>query len=186
VHVEVGVERPEVVLLLSGGIDSTACLAFHVSTGRQTGALFVDYGQGAAKEEEVAARAVACHYDVTLRVLRIVGARQKGAGEIAGRNAFLIATAAMECEEPARVISIGIRSDVDYPDCSRAFVEAILSVMAAGMNQRLRLATPLMDWTKAEVFEYCRQEDVPTQLTYSCEVGGLPACGRCSSCQDMR
>lgn len=38
----------EVLVLLSGGIDSTACLDFYLQLGRPSCALFVDYGQPAA------------------------------------------------------------------------------------------------------------------------------------------
>ena len=46
---------PEVLVLLSGGIDSAGCLAFYVDMGRPVTAMFVDYGQLASNQEHMVA-----------------------------------------------------------------------------------------------------------------------------------
>jgi 7-cyano-7-deazaguanine synthase len=55
-----------VLVLLSGGIDSAACLDFYLDLGRTPCALFVDYGQLAARAELRAALAVADYYSVPI------------------------------------------------------------------------------------------------------------------------
>src|SRR5512137_437928 len=64
-----GARRPAVVLL-SGGLDSTVTLAMAVEAGWAPRALTVDYGQRHHRELE-AARAVAQHYGVEHRVVRV-------------------------------------------------------------------------------------------------------------------
>ena len=75
---------PEAVVLLSGGIDSTACLDFYSKLGRPLCALFVDYGQPAAVQEIRTATAVAERYRVSLKFLKLKGCSSKTAGLIDG------------------------------------------------------------------------------------------------------
>jgi 7-cyano-7-deazaguanine synthase len=74
--------EPEVLVLLSGGIDSTACLDFYLQLGRPSCALFIDYGQPAATREWQAACDVANFYNVPVFSLQWDGAKPKDAGLI--------------------------------------------------------------------------------------------------------
>lgn len=182
VDTQVKVEA-EVLVLLSGGIDSAACLDFYLGLGRKPCALFVGYGQPAESHEEWAARAMADHYKIPISCPRWTGVKTKGSGLISGRNAFLVAAALMERPSSVSMIASGIHAGTDYADCSAGFVDgmqAILDIYSEGVQ----LAVPFLDWSKAEVFEYCLRREVPLELTYSCEAGSSPPCGRCLSCMD--
>jgi 7-cyano-7-deazaguanine synthase len=175
--------RPEVLVLLSGGIDSAACLDFYLDLGRAPCALFVDHGQPAATHEERAARAMASHYGVPIACLKLKGARPKSSGLISGRNAFLMIAALMERPPSVSVIATGIHAGTGYSDCSKDFVarmQALLDVYAEGVQ----VAAPFLDWAKPDVIEYCFLRGVPIDLTYSCERGLVPPCGSCLSCMD--
>jgi len=50
-----GNQESEVLVLLSGGIDSAACVAFFQNRGNGVGGMFVDYGQISAAREKKAA-----------------------------------------------------------------------------------------------------------------------------------
>src|SRR5271169_4913513 len=80
-------------VLLSGGIDSTACLAYYLNEGFRVDALFVNYGQIGASKELQAAKAICRHFRIRLRVVALSGITTKGPGLITGRNAFLLLTA---------------------------------------------------------------------------------------------
>jgi 7-cyano-7-deazaguanine synthase in queuosine biosynthesis len=60
-----------VEVLVSGGIDSAAMLAFYRRQRFDVLALFVDFGQPAAKRESRAARAVCKHYGVRLSIMTL-------------------------------------------------------------------------------------------------------------------
>ena len=64
------------LVLLSGGVDSAACLAFLLEQAPAE-AMFINYGQAAAAQEEASATAIAHHYGVELRTIRCVGAAAK-------------------------------------------------------------------------------------------------------------
>ena len=80
----------EVLVLLSGGLDSAACLHFYVALGRQVAAVFIDHGQPASDEEASSAHAVAHYYRVPLRTHTWCGSTERTVGSIFGRNAFLL------------------------------------------------------------------------------------------------
>ncbi len=175
--------KAEVLILLSGGLDSTACLDFYLDLGRTSCALFVDYGQPAAVAELQAARAIAEFYSVSISYMRCEGAQKKNAGLISGRNAFLVTTALMERPKSVSIIATGIHAGTDYSDCSSDFVEKMQAVLDVYDEDGVQFATPFLSWEKADVIEYCLIRSVPLELTYSCE-RGFPPCGRCLSCKD--
>jgi 7-cyano-7-deazaguanine synthase len=172
-------------VLLSGGIDSTACLAFFLEEGVQVKAIFVDYGQAAASREAVAAKAVCTHFGISLYHIRCVGVSAKSAGLIVGRNAFLILAALMEMDEPHGLLAVGIHAGTNYWDCSADFVRHVQAIIDGYTDGRVRLSAPFLDWAKADIWRYCVDHHVPTELTYSCQLGLNQPCGSCLSCRDL-
>jgi 7-cyano-7-deazaguanine synthase len=80
------------MILLSGGLDSAACLAFHQSQSFCSSCLFINYGQSAAKREYQAAVDISDFYKVPLKYIKVPGFPQWGVGFVPGRNAFLLHT----------------------------------------------------------------------------------------------
>src|SRR6185295_16518260 len=160
--------QPEILVLLSGGIDSFACADFFMSMGRSLCTLHVDYGQAAALPERRAADRVAEFLDVAIAHLRLVPATPKLSGEIPSRNAFLISVAAMERPSSVTAIALGIHAGTTYPDCSSDFVErsnALLQVT----KPSVQVVAPFLDWQKSDILEYCDRRHLPFGLTHSCE-----------------
>ena len=58
-----------VVILLSGGIDSMACVNFYLQQGYDVECIFCNYGQPGAVSELIAASKIAEHYQVPLRII---------------------------------------------------------------------------------------------------------------------
>ena len=104
-------DRPaRVWLLLSGGIDSAACLAFYLKNAYCVNCLHVTYGQPGSDSERKAAARVAGHYDVPLTPLSWTGSSRLSPGEILGRNAFLITAALLEIQSGSGLLGIGIHA----------------------------------------------------------------------------
>jgi hypothetical protein len=75
-----------------------------------------------------------------------------------------------------------------YPDCRpafyRAFAQAARRGTKAGVEGRpIRIETPLIRLTKAQIIRRGLRLQVPYALTWSCYVGGRRPCGRCDSCR---
>ena len=179
------VERPRATILLSGGIDSTACLAYYIDQGYRVAPLFIDYGQASATKEEHAANSVSRHFRVPLRTIALTGMSRKGAGLIIGRNAFLLSTAALESRARAWVIGLGIHAGTKYSDCSASFVQRMQAIFDTYTGGALQIGAPFIRWRKADIWAFARLQRVPLHLTYSCEKGLSQPCGLCSSCSDL-
>jgi 7-cyano-7-deazaguanine synthase len=143
------------------------------------------YGQPAAKHEAAAATAIAHHYRIPLTFVRLVGGRPKSDGELLGRNAFLLFTALMEIKAISAFLALGIHSGTPYYDCSSSFITTVQTIIDGQCDGRIRVVAPFLEWTKKEIWEYCIEHRVPTDLTYSCERGLDHPCGICLSCRDL-
>jgi 7-cyano-7-deazaguanine synthase len=148
--------------------------------------MFIDYGQAAARKESRASRAIADHYDIPLKRLKLNGVQQKSAGLIIGRNAFLILAAVMEIPHDTSILAIGIHAGTGYPDCSSPFIRKMQSLLDMYTCGVVQIGAPFLRWTKGKIWQFCRSQGVPLELTYSCEYGGKQPCGRCQSCLDLK
>jgi 7-cyano-7-deazaguanine synthase len=204
--------RPAVVLF-SGGLDSSTCLAIARADGFAPHALSVRYGQRHAAELE-SARAVAAALGVPLRTveldLRAIGGsaltaeievpkdQPMGGGipvtYVPARNTVLLALALGFAEViGAEDLYLGVNA-IDYsgyPDCRPAFVAAfeqlanVATAAAAEGRARYTVHAPLMRLSKAEIIERGTALGVPYELTLSCYDPDKErrACGRCDSCR---
>jgi 7-cyano-7-deazaguanine synthase len=173
-------------VLLSGGLDSAACLHYYLALERPVRALFVDYDQAAVHAERGSARAVARFYGAALGEITVSGPKTFSAGEIVGRNAFLVMTAAMHHPTRSGVIALGIHAGTGYYDCSPDFLSLVNRILDGYSDGRVRCDAPFIGWDKLAIWRYCQKCAVPVELTYSCEAGQTPPCGRCLSCLDRR
>jgi len=172
-------------ILLSGGIDSAACVAFYLEENFFVQCLFIDYGQTAAKREALSARVIAKRYNVSLSSIKWSGLRMKNAGFISGRNAFLLLAALMEIPKDAGILAIGVHSGTNYYDCSPAFFHKMQSIFDSYTKGIIQIGTPFLKWTKRDIWSFCKSKKVPVELTYSCELGLEQPCGKCLSCHDL-
>lgn len=197
------------VVLLSGGLDSATVLAMAQAEGLACHALAVDYGQR-HRSELLAARRVAEAAGAGLKVLRLdlraIGGSaltddidvpvEEGEGipvtYVPARNTIMLSLALGYAEVlGAGVIAIGVNA-VDYsgyPDCRPEFISAFertanLATKAGVEGRALRLFTPLIDLTKAEIIRVGTELGVDYGLTVSCYQADEDgrACGRCNSC----
>ena len=204
--------RPAVVLF-SGGLDSSTCLAIAKEEGFAPHALSVQYGQ--RHEHELgAAQRVAQALGVPLKVvaldLRAIGGSALtadievpkdapiGSGipitYVPARNTILLAIALGYAETlQAQDLYLGVNA-IDYsgyPDCRPAFVEAfeklanVATAAAVEGRARYRVHAPLISMTKAQIIQRGTSLGVPYALTHSCydPDAGGRACGRCDSCR---
>jgi 7-cyano-7-deazaguanine synthase len=72
-----------------------------------------------------------------------------------------------------------------YPDCRPEFYRAFEEAIRLGTKPetRLRIETPLISFSKAEIVRRGVALDVPFAKTWSCYQGETEACGACESCR---
>lgn len=173
-------------VLLSGGVDSAACLKFLQAQGYAVGALFVDYGQAAAECEYRAAMLVAETQGCTFSTIKVCGPARFGAGELIGRNAFFIFSALFFSRAVPGILALGLHSGTPYYDCSESFLTLINKLVTEHTDGVVTVLAPFITWSKRDVYRYFCEAGLSLDDTYSCEAGGPSGCGTCLSCLDRQ
>jgi len=201
------------VVLYSGGLDSTTCLAMAKDRGFTPYAISFSYGQRHSFELEVAkanaqAMGAAKHLVVDFD-LRLMGGSaltadidvpKEGVGSdipvtyVPARNTIFLSFALGWAEVlGAFDIFIGVNA-LDYsgyPDCRPEYVAAFETMAnlatKAGVERgdRFRIHTPLISMTKAEIITAGVALGVDYGRTHSCYDPSPTglSCGRCDSCR---
>ncbi|WP_210338414.1 7-cyano-7-deazaguanine synthase [Bradyrhizobium genosp. L] len=173
-------------VLLSGGIDSASAVLLLRSNGFAVRGLFIDYGQAARDMERQAVARLRDVLGITVDELQVSTHAKHGAGELRGRNAFLVFAAVLlgNCEPGG--IGIGIHAGTPYYDCSPDFVERLDELVQQCSDGKLTVLTPFVHWSKDDVYSYFLSQNISISATYSCEAGNQPPCDRCASCLDRK
>jgi 7-cyano-7-deazaguanine synthase len=114
-----------------------------------------------------------------------------------GRNLVLLTKAAVvAARSKAHRIALGPLAGNPFPDATPEFFAAMATALSLGLDHRLEIATPFLDWDKAQVIRRGVELSVPLEFTLSCmnpsagaagAASALPAhCGLCSKCRERR
>jgi len=172
------------LVLFSGGLDSLACVAFYRASDCQVTALFVDYGQPAAKREGQAVRRLGRVLNVPVRRVRVVGV-DSPPGLVPGRNAMLLNIALMSLTFRTGLVVLGVHSGTSYPDCTWSFIKRMQDIYDLYTGGEVRVVAPFLEWSKRQVWEFLAESGYPASFAYSCELGLSQPCGKCASCADL-
>ncbi len=203
--------RPSAVVSLSGGMDSSVCLAL-AARDYDVYALHFSYGQRTEQRELASARAIAERAGVRQFLpLRIDLFRQIGGSALTDatiavpdapiakkigeeipvtyvpfRNAHFLSAAVSWAEVVgAKAIFIGAveQDSSGYPDCRPAYYAAFQKAIETGTRHgNIQVHTPLIHLKKSEIVRLGLELNAPFQLTWSCYSSQDRACGVCDSC----
>ena len=75
-----------------------------------------------------------------------------------------------------------------YPDCRPGFIEKFAAMQDEALEgvSNIKLFTPFVQKTKADIVAEGTKLSVPFQETWSCYKGGKIHCGRCGTCVERR
>jgi 7-cyano-7-deazaguanine synthase len=203
---------PNAIVLFSGGLDSTTCLAYAKSLGYDCHALTFDYGQ--RHEGEIkAAEKIARHFqakshrvftfpigqfggsaltDPTIAVPDFKGGAEIPLTYVPARNTIFLSVALGFAEVMnAEAIFVGVSATdySGYPDCRPEFIQAFqnlanVATKAAVEGNPVKIIAPVIHLTKAETIKLGLSLGVDYAMTVSC-YRATPeglACGSCDSC----
>lgn len=204
----------KVVLLFSGGLDSST-LAYHMADeGRTLHLLSIYYGQRHAREIE-AAREIAHglpgqgHRFLPLNLFlqdcftgsaltdnpsalpldKHWEAPEQKATVVKGRNAVLLTVAAAyAASHDINVVALGCHAgDVAvYDDCRYTFTQHMQEALQVGGLYGMQIWAPMWDWSRKDVVRRARELKVPIEKTWSCYMGGKNPCRRCGACLERK
>lgn len=176
-------EKP-ILILMSGGVDSTALVHYYRSENYNIKGAFFDYGQKSNRYEKQAVQRIADYYNIEIEYLDLGFALNNVNGEYISRNALFILMAANLNYKKVSRIAIGTHYGTPYYDCSAMFMTDCQNIIDGYYDGTLTVEAPFLHYTKEQIFQYCRDNDIPLKLTYSCEKGNNTPCGTCPSCKD--
>jgi 7-cyano-7-deazaguanine synthase len=202
----------DVVVLLSGGLDSYTAAAILKHDGYRLHALSVRYGQRHVRELESARRVAAAlgverHLELSVDLSRVGGSAltsnidvpkdrtiedQIPVTYVPARNTVLLSLA-LAWAEALSVSDIGIGANAldysGYPDCRPEYLRAFetmanLATKAGVEGTRFRIHAPLMQLGKAQIIQRGLSLGLDYELTHSCydPLEDGRPCGRCDSC----
>jgi 7-cyano-7-deazaguanine synthase len=204
------------IVLLSGGLDSTTCLALARRLRFDCFALSFDYGQRHRFELEAAAR-IAAHFGAARHLVAKIGldafggsaltadiavpklrsAAEMGQGipitYVPARNTIFLSFAlawAEVLESSDIYIGVNALDYSGYPDCRPEFIAAyehmanLATKTGVEGTTRLKIHTPLLEFSKGAIVKLARELEVPFSLTHSCYDPGPEGrpCGECDAC----
>ena len=204
--------QKKAIILLSGGLDSITVLALAKQQGYECYALSFDYGQR-HNAELIAASQIAAHYQVkdhkiiklglgaiggsalTDEHIAVPNTPQEGipVTYVPARNTIFLSFALGWAEVvEAHDIFIGVNA-VDYsgyPDCRPEFISAFqhlanLATKAGVEGESVKIHTPLIDLSKAEIIKQGQALNVDYRMTVSCYSADSDghACAVCDACR---
>src|SRR5260370_27527621 len=179
-----------ITVLASGGLDSTACMAYYFSENYAVHALWVDYGQPSAQAEESAIERITSHYDVPLQKVHVTGINwpklDNELFQFRGRNLTLVSLAFNTAPVEPGLIALGVHQGTPFADCTDTFAQQLNSLLILLSDGRLRLECPFLHGSKLCVAEYSLLHPFPIYLTFSFGKSLLPPCKEVVKCRDIQ
>ena len=200
------------IVICSGGLDSVS-LAHKVAAEQTLHSLLsFDYGQRHKKELEFAAECAA-RLQVPHEIIDIRAIGQSLGGSaltddidvpdghyeeesmkvtvVPNRNAIMLAiafgvAAAQKVDAVAAAVHGG--DHFIYPDCRPGFIDAFQTMQDHALEgyADVRLYTPYVNGSKADIVTDGASHQTPFAETWSCYKGGEHHCGRCGTCVERR
>lgn len=198
--------KKKIVVLHSGGLDSTTCLYLAQSQGHQVVSLGVNYGQRLwvemlfaekqCRDRGIERQTIAVRWAKTDRPIpldRNVDEIRRTPSEafLAGRNVVFLALASAHAVGiGADEVWLGINS-IDYsgyPDCTPQFLDAFSKLQDVANPIGPKIFAPLIEKSKPEIASLARSLGITRADTWSCyrpdlSAGTIKPCGRCDACK---
>lgn len=179
-----------VVLLYSGGLDSTVLLYDLQAQGCKLHCLSIYYGQQHFRELDFARRhCQRLSVPFTTMVLpTLLGSsltNSKGSIVVPFRNPILLAMGVnLAVSISADCVAIGCNADdaETFPDCRWATLDALNHAIKLSCLP-VEICAPYVNKRKWEIGDLGRQLEVDMDNTWSCYQGSTDPCGTCPACQ---
>jgi 7-cyano-7-deazaguanine synthase len=185
------------VVLVSGGVDSTVISVLAARNNVATHPLFIDYGQLCVEREWSACLYVHKKHALPMPIRmglggfgRLIPSGLTDSSRDVVEDAFLpcrnllfaVCGASYAYSQNADCVALGLldESAAIFPDQTREFLEAAEEMIHTATGRSIRVVAPLLSVSKAEVLAMAASLGVLG--TYSCHRGTAVPCGQCISC----
>lgn len=195
-----------VLVLHSGGMDSTTCLYKAKAEGAEVFSLGVDYGQRLSVELMFAQRqcdnlgvfreVISLNWRKPERIIpldRSVADMKSSVSPafLPGRNALLLAAA---CAHASGIGADEVHTGINcvefsgYPDCTVEFLESFKAMMSIANPSGPKIVAPLHLMSKPEIATLAAKHGIGEHDTWSCyrpqiDNGKIAPCEQCDACK---
>lgn len=201
--------KNKVVLLFSGGIDSTVLYYWLIDANFDVFPIHINYGQTTYLGEINAIKEVSSALGEFIRptfYLDVPGLGQIGSGTLVGefttknysvdkwskdeffpnRNMIFISIAASYAFKLGiDKLAIGVAGQNTYSDTKNSFIKSIASTLSESVAD-FEMIVPFVDHNRKLVIDESRRLQVPIEKTFSCNCLGDRHCLLCNSCLDRQ
>jgi len=183
--------KSKVVVLASGGFDSSVMLYFLIKKELTVYPLFVNYGQPYYAQEKQAIQKICKYLRLNLEEVEVSNISQLNLSDKNGffpcRNAYLLLLGTIYASKiRANLLSMGIikpTATEAYPDTSKSFLQDMQKVIDNSVKSKIKLFLPFINLSKNEILVFAYKNKFPFELTYSCYKGKAKPCGKCAGCR---
>ena len=201
----------KIVLVYSGGLDSTVLLHFLVHNKNEVKTLTFDYGSRHNEREYECAKKNCDLLGIENKLIKLDfikdlfnSALLKGGEAIPDghyqdevmrktvvpfRNGIMLSIAAGYAESiDYEMIALANHAGdhAIYPDCTPNFNFAMMKAIVMGTYKKIVLYAPFCKSTKKRIVAIGKELGVPFENTYSCYKGGDIHCGTCGTCVERK
>lgn len=199
------------IVLVSGGMDSLAVLAFAKNKHKNLALVHLNYGQKTSQKERFCFDKICDHYEIPHKYRKVIDmtflsqiggssltdeqiavsvfkgdSKEIPSSYVPFRNTHIIAMAVSWAEVmDAKSIYIGANEEDSpgYPDCRPEYYEVYNKLISVGTKaSNITIQTPIIHMKKSEIIELANKYQAPLHYTWSCYARSDKACGVCDSC----
>jgi 7-cyano-7-deazaguanine synthase len=199
-------DNNKVILLYSGGVDSTVLLHYLLFQNYEVFPLYIDYGQVTFNGEIKAININLPDYlKERLYVLHLQNIKEIGMGSLIGnypkeiyskeewynneffpnRNLiFLSLAASYGYKIGSRKVAIGVVGEHSYSDTTLTFLKYAKKVIGVSLSSEFEIIAPYSEKPRTVVIEDAHKFSVSLEQTFSCNSLGDRHCLLCTSCYE--
>lgn len=201
-------EKEKVVLIFSGGMDSTTLLYDLISKGKEVWPITFLYGQKHSKEIK-AAMETCSDLDLFLKIVDMSFFAKLAPSALTTKNkeipkghyeeesmkltvvpnrnmVFLALAASYAIGIGAKTLYYGAHGGdhAIYPDCRTEFVHSMRASLKLCDWSEVYLSVPYLDWDKTRILKRGLELGIDYSGTWTCYEGKDAPCGKCGSCTE--